>query len=45
MIRSKASAKMAYAITGKPANMTSKQSSLWKKINKVTITQDTRLVR
>jgi len=45
MIRSKLSAKIAFSILGKPANLSDKQSSLQKKISKSMQSQDTRLVR
>lgn len=45
MIRPKISAKIAFAILGKPANIENKQSSLQKKISKAMMYQDTRLSR
>lgn len=45
MIRPKLSAKIAFAILGKPSNLSSKPSSLQKKISKAMMYQDTRLVR
>ena len=45
MLRPKLSAKIAFAILGKPSNMASKPSSLQRRIRQAMQSQDTRLVR